>query len=178
MKELHLDDLKLGLPGVTKAVGAFLAEAAAYCLDKQGHQSGINLKIFGDFNEEYALYWTDVIDTQVKRTWADQEEATEYAATAIAMLLILDLTNYTIAHRTSKGDRADYFLVQKTAPYAIVAKALLEISGIFTERRGNTMNMRIKMKKDNIDKIVNRKKTAYIVIVSFELPKAKIIRYE
>lgn len=178
MKELHLDVLKLGLPGITKAVGTFLAEAAAYCPDKQGHKSGVKIKIFGNFNEEYAIYWTDVIDDQVKRAWADQEEATEYAATAIATLLILDLTDFTIAHRTSKGDRVDYFLVQKTAPYAIVAKALLEVSGIFTETRGNTINMRVKIKKDNIDRISNRKKPAYIVIVSFQIPQAKIVIYE
>lgn len=34
------------------------------------------------------------------------------------------------------------------------------------------------MKKDNVDKIPNRKKTAYIVIVAFQIPKAKIVIYE
>lgn len=95
MKELHLNRLKEGLPGITPAVGTYLAEAAAYCLDAQGYQSGVILKLFGNFNEDFALIWTDVVDDQVKRAWDDQVEAIEYAPTARAILLILELTNFT-----------------------------------------------------------------------------------
>lgn len=178
MKELHLDDLKLGYPGLTKTVGAFLAEAAAYCLDAQGHKSGVNLKIFGNFEEDYTLHWTDEIDDQVKRTWADKTEATEYGATAIATLLMIDLKGYVIANRTNKGGRVDYYLVEKDAPLSVVARALLEVSGIFDENRSNTINMRVGIKKANIDKLKNRTTPAYIIIVSFQIPKAKVVIYE
>lgn len=33
MDELHFDDLKDDVSGITNAIGTFLAEAAAYCLD-------------------------------------------------------------------------------------------------------------------------------------------------
>lgn len=178
MKELHLNRLKEGLPGITAAVGTYLAEAAAYCLDAQGHQSGSVLKVVGNFEEEFILIWTDIIDDQVKRAWGDQNEATEYAATAIAILLILELTNFLIGQRSNQTDRTDYYLIDSNQSYSAPPKAILEISGIFKETPSNSINMRLRTKKKNIDKISNRQETAYIVIVEFQIPKAKISIYE
>lgn len=178
MKELHLDDLKIGYPGVTTAVGTFLAEAAAYCFEMQGHKSGVHLKLFGDFQENYIIHWTDKIDDQVKRAWADTTEATEYAATAIAILLMIDLKGYVVSNRTNKGGRVDYYLAEKDAPLSVISKALLEVSGIFEEKRGNTIGMRLSMKKSNIDKLAHRTVPAYIIIVTFLIPRAKIVIYE
>lgn len=178
MKELHLDDLKNGLPGMTSTVGAFLAEAAAFCLEMQGHKSSVILKVDGDFKEDYSLYWTDKVDEQVKRTWADENEATEYAATAIATLLVLDLTGFLISRRSKQTDKIDYYLINKNQPGLPPPRALLEISGIFHEKPGNTINSRLRIKKISIDKIPNRTLSAYIIIVAFQIPKAKITIYE
>lgn len=38
--------------------------------------------------------------------------------------------------------------------------------------------MRLRTKKNNLDKIPNRQEIAYIVIVEFQIPKAKMIVYE
>ena len=178
MKELHLNRLKEGLPGITAAIGAYLAEAAAYCLDAQGHQSGVILKVVGEYEEEFALIWTDVVDEQVKRAWADEVEATEYAATAIAILLILELTELLISQRSNQTNRTDYFLIDKNQSHSHPPKAFLEVSGIFHEKPSNTIQMRLRTKKKNIDKIPNRREVTYIVIVEFLIPKAKMIIYE
>jgi len=178
MKNLHLDDLQKEVSGITKAIGNFLTEAAAYCLDAQGHQSGVVLKIVGDFEEEFSLHWTTKIDDKVKKAWADEKEATEYAATAIAILLTLRLTGFVISKRLRQGDRADYFLVKRDPSSQTSSKALLEVSGIFEEHSGNTINARVRIKKENIDKIPNRNLTAVIIVVAFNNVKAKIIIYD
>jgi len=178
MDELHFDDLKDDVSGITNAIGTFLAEAAAYCLDAQGHQSGVILKVIGDFENEFSLHWTTTIDEKVKKAWADEKEATEYAATAIAILLTLKLTGYVIYKRLRQGERADYFLVKRDMSDKLNSNALLEVSGIFEEHAKNTINARVNIKKENIDKIPNREKTAVIIVVAFNNAKAKIIIYD
>ncbi|HFA47536.1 MAG TPA: hypothetical protein ENJ95_00805 [Bacteroidetes bacterium] len=178
MKTIHLDQLKAGLPGITKAIGAYLAEAAAYCLDAQRHKPGVVLKVEGSFEAEFSLRWTDVIDDRTKQAWADEKEATEYAATAIAILLVRELTEFELSKRLRQGDRADYFLAKKNAPSALAPEGFLEVSGIFEETPGNTINMRLGIKKANIDKIQGREKTAIIIVVALNIPKAKIIVHD
>ncbi len=41
MNKLKLDELKNGLPGVSKNIAAFLVEAAVICLDQNGYRSGL-----------------------------------------------------------------------------------------------------------------------------------------
>lgn len=178
MKNLYLDNLKDGVPGITNAIGTFLAEAAGYCLDAQGHQSGVVLKVIGDFEADFSLHWTGVIDDKIKKAWADEKEATEYAATAIAILLVHELTDYFISKRLRQGDRADYFLEKRNISNKNTSSALLEISGIFEEHARNTINARVRIKKENIDKIPNRNLTAVIIVVAFNIAKAKIIIYD
>jgi NADH dehydrogenase FAD-containing subunit len=43
--DLSLDALVIGLPAVTSAFGASLAEAAAVCLDAQGQESRIRARV-------------------------------------------------------------------------------------------------------------------------------------
>lgn len=178
MRNLHLNKLKEGIPGITKAIGAFLAEAAAFCFDAQGHKPGVILKITGDFEEEFSVFWTDKINKSVKKAWADKKEATEYAATAIALLLIRELTDFSVSKRLRQGERADYFLEKRNAENDSTTEAILEVSGIFEEKLSNTVNMRLGVKKANIDKIENRDKTAVIIVVAFNIPKAKISLYD
>ncbi len=39
-EEMHLNTLKKGTPGITAVFGQCLAEAAAVCLEDQGHSAG------------------------------------------------------------------------------------------------------------------------------------------
>ena len=152
MRTIHLNTLKEGIPGITVAIGAFLAEAAAYCLEIQGHKSGVILHVTGDYEAKFSLKWSENIDDSVKKAWADEKEATEYGATAIALLLIDELTDFVISKRLRQGERADYFLQKKEHLNILSSQAILEVSGIFEEKKGNTINMRIGVKKANIDK--------------------------
>ena len=46
--EIVLDNLSLGMPGITPTFGATLAEAATVCLEAQSHNSGVKMAVDGD----------------------------------------------------------------------------------------------------------------------------------
>lgn len=178
MRKIHLDSLKIGLPGISPAAGTFLAEAAAYSLHVQGHRSGIILEVEGDFNDQFIIEWTDKIDNQVLNTWKDHNEAVEYAATAIAILLLLKFTNFVIAERSFQHGIGDYILTTKEQNAYIgnekQISGFLEVSGIWQESKGNTLNIRLRKKKEKFKKRFG--KSAFIIIAEFSLPKAKMIQ--
>ncbi len=180
MKKLHLNNLKKGLPGLTKTAGAFLAEAAAYCLDSQGYQSGVHLKISGDISSEVAIVWTDKVDEQVRRTWKDSKEAVEYAATAIGILLTLKYTDYIIAERGRQDGVADYILTKRNKQANLLnfetPQAHLEVTGILKETASNTIKARLRTKKLKAKKYTKQGIEVLIIITEFSIPKAKIIK--
>ena len=179
MKKLKLDQLKKGTLGITKVVGAYLAQATAYFLELNGHKSGVVLEVDGIFQDKFELTWTDEIDDQVKRSWRDNLEATEYGAVGIAALLSESLLNLSIVERSYIGTRVDYILGQSSdddRPF--VVKARLEVSGIGKETAGNSIDQRIKVKLNQIKKSEDHSLPAYVIVVEFGLPRAKIIEYE
>jgi len=136
VRELILTQLAEGLPAVTPAFGAALAEAGAICFEKQNHPNGVELNVDGAFTAKYKVYWQKVTDQMMLRCWNDYEVTTEHAAYGVAFLLICDLTEYTVIERRRKGDGFDYWLgegkSEEKLPFQ--KKARLEVSGI---RRGN-----------------------------------------
>lgn len=180
MEKLHLNNLKLGLPGLTKTAGAFLAEAAAYCLDSQGFKPGVVLKVVGDINKEVAIFWTDKVDEQVKRTWKDSKEAVEYAATAIGILLTLEYTEFIIGERGRQDGVADYILTKRKETASLLnfdsPQAHLEITGILTEKAGNTIEGRLSIKKQKAKKYTKDGQQILIIVTEFSIPKAKIVK--
>ncbi len=60
MRTLDLNHLKTGrLPGLSRNVGAFLAEAAEVSLHQNGHRSGVVLKVSGAFSEAFQVVWSE-----------------------------------------------------------------------------------------------------------------------
>lgn len=66
MLEANLENLKKGFPAISKSIGQYLAEGGAYCLEMNGHTSGVVLLVEGDFNEPMKLFWQDEVNDQVK----------------------------------------------------------------------------------------------------------------
>lgn len=90
---LNLQSLSQGLPAITPAFGAAIAEAGAICLTDEAHQPGVTLKVEGEFSATFKLDWQPVTE-QTRRCWNDEEYTTEQAAYGIAFLLILQLSCY------------------------------------------------------------------------------------
>jgi hypothetical protein len=107
---LVLDDLSDGLPAITPEFGAALAQAAAVCLQSQNHSSGAVLRVSGGWRRKFAVQWKPVTE-QMKRCWNEATEATEFGACALAILLVIELTEFTVIERSRKGTGFDYVCV-------------------------------------------------------------------
>lgn len=165
---LNLPDLAHGLPAITPAFGAALAEAGAVCLTGQGHTQGAQLQITGDWTAAYNLYWQPVTP-QMLRCWNDQEYTTEQAAYAIALLLMKQLKDFTVVERSRRGTGFDYWLGHQNAGWFSLQKLVrLEVSGI---RQGtlSQIKARVKLKAEQL-KPVGQLLPAYIVVVEFSQP--------
>ncbi len=180
MRRLNLDILKNGIPVISEKTGAFLAEAAAICLTLSGYESGVLLQVEGVINETFEVKWSDKITDSILNSWNDPKEATEFGATALALLLLLEKTNYTYFIRAFQGAGIDYWLGTGTytgeqMPIA-ARKGRLEISGILKATKGNTINMRVAQKEKQSKKTDDTNLPVYIVVVEFSQPKAKIVK--
>lgn len=180
MKTLDLDKFKTGIPVISKKIGAFLAEAAAICLHLNGYQSGVKLQVEGEVVDTLTIKWNDEVTNDVLNSWNDAKEATEFGATALAILLLLEYTNFTYFIRAFQGTGIDYWLGKGKYSGEILPtgdrKGRLEISGILKASKGNTINMRVNQKKKQSKKTDNTDLPVYIVVVEFSEPKAKIIK--
>jgi hypothetical protein len=175
---LDLNDLcrnKPERPGWSLTFGAICAEAAAVCLDDQGHTVPVNLQIDGSQSGTIALRWTAIDDT-IRRFNADQEVATEYGAYGIAALIMPHLTHLTIIERSVKGKGFgfDFWLgsIGSAAPL-FQRKARLEVSGI---RQGSKAliqsRVNMKLKQISPSDVVA---PGYVVVVEFGTPKAQVV---
>jgi hypothetical protein len=148
-----------------------MADAAAVCLEDQGHGSEVALRVTGEFRELYLLQGLDVTD-QMRATY-DPEEATEFGAYGIAILLMRDLTGLTV-QRAFKGGGFDYWLgiVDEDRPFANMAR--LEVSGIRRGKRGQ-IAARVKEKLEQVRRS-DGLLTAYVVVVEFSAPLVRVER--
>jgi hypothetical protein len=174
MRKLDLNDLKKGMPGVSEAVGNFLAEAATVCLSLNGHHSGVKLEVEGTYQELFEVIWQEVPDESIINSWKDLKEAAEYGATAIALLLMLALTDYDAFVRVPQQMNADYVLIKTVETQGDEPAAYLEISGIFQENSGNTIRMRFSAKERQLIEKNTGDLPVLIVVAEFSIPKAKI----
>ena len=164
LNELDTDNI----PGISRAKGNELAEAGAVCLESQGHTRGACLTVRNGANNSYRLDWPPVTD-QARRTWNDEEEATEDGAVGIAVLLASREIGYAVVLRSRKGTGFDYWLGENVLDF----KASMEVSGI---RNGNDSQVRARVQEKL--RQMNRSNAlglpAYAIVVEFGRPLAEI----
>lgn len=160
-------------PGITESVGQFMAEALAVCLDSQEHNNNAILTVTGFFEGQYTLEHGPVTD-HMRRSHNDSEVATEYGAYGISILLIDFNTDLTVIERSRKGTGFDYWLGSKDSPAPYFQqKARLEVSGI---RCGTDVAIDSRVRnKIKQTKRSNGSLPAYIAVIEFGTPKAKVV---
>jgi hypothetical protein len=171
--ELPLDNLVHGFPHIPAEGGAMLAQAAVVCFDHEGHTPGVTLRVDGAFTAAFSLSWSETLTEAKRRFWNDLEEATQQGAYAVAILLIRALTGYTVIERSRKGTGFDWWL--GTEDNLFQGKARLEVSGILrgTPRR---INSRLKARMGQTGRSDELALTAYVVVVEFGTPRAKVVQ--
>ncbi len=169
--KIDLNHLKSGVGNITATYCANLADAAAVCLDNQHHSQGIALRVMGDYNDEYLLYWPDVTD-KMNSTWADLEDAAEHGAYGLAFLLIISMTGFTVIERSIKGTGFDYWIGGDSL-FPFQNKARLEVSGILNGSN-KIIRARLKEKIEQTKKSDDLSLKAYIVIIEFSTPLSQV----
>jgi hypothetical protein len=176
-KELVIDELKKGLPGLTKVWGGLLCEASSYCLECNNHQDGIKILITGLINESCKLRWSKVSSSQVINSWNDHDELVEYGATGIAILEIINFTEYTVMQRSRKGTAVDYWLCNKDEEILFQQSARMEVAGILHGKKGDIdQRLRGKIKRLSKPKLEGSSLPVFIIIVEFSHPTTKMVK--
>ena len=180
MRKLNLDILQEGLSGISPTRGAFYREAAIVALSRFGFQSGVILKIVGEIQDEVCIEWTNDIEIEALGSWRDELQIANFGAVGMALLLASNLLEFKNFEEGTIGTGIDFWISKKPFLEEEIAfynrEARLEVSGILSAKKGNTINMRIKQKKKQITKSDFLRLPGWIIVVEFSTPKSKIVK--
>ncbi|MDH3458404.1 MAG: hypothetical protein OER90_16295 [Gemmatimonadota bacterium] len=148
-----------------------MAEAASVCLDDCGHTSPTYLAVDGDQDRSYAMIW-QLVTEQARRSWADEQFATEQGAYGVAILLVRDMRGHSVVERSRKGNGFDYWMGPADGTL-FSAKSRLEVSGI---RRGDPgqIGRRVREKTQQIA-VSSGRLPGIVVVVEFGKPIARLV---
>jgi hypothetical protein len=169
-KKMSLAALSDGMPGLTPACGQLLAEAAAVCLENRNHKTPVRFPRAGLMHNDLHMEWVPV-DDQSRRCYADMQEATEWGACGVAILVVKEATGKLVVERSKKGTGFDYWLGDKDddgLPFAGTSR--LEVSGILTGTKSQ-IDSRIRQKKEQI-KPTDHLAHGFVAVVEFGTPIA------
>ena len=177
--DLDLYSLFHGRIGLTRSEGGHLAECAVVCYHKTGKTRLPNLRVTGRYAKEFALTGP-AVTRQMRRTYADAQEATEYGACGIAALVLEVCAGLTILERAPKGEGGfDYYLApfsegQNTDSENFFgsATATLEVSGIL---QGTETDSQYRL-NEKIRQVQNRASSlpVFLAIVTFSISSVRI----
>jgi hypothetical protein len=170
---LDLEKLRNGIMGLSPEICSFYMQACTVCLEWHSHKSGIVLHKENNTKAKFNLVWAKNKD-KIKKGWKDMEEATEYGATAIALIMAKKYSGYESVERSAKGTGFDYWLGEDDDLVGIFQnKARLEISGILEESSNNSLKKRVKSKIKQTEKSKNLGLKAHICVTEFKNPKTE-----
>ena len=171
---LHLSDLgTISFPGLTKAQGNNMAEAAAFLLDLSGHDQRVQLDVTGVKEGSYRVTWPPLPDN-VADARNDLQDETEDGASGLAILLALRHMGYEVTLRSRKGAGFDYRM-RKEGPQGEESEARFEVSGILNPPAGEVSrrsNRKIKQIKDSEEP--GDESPAFVMVIEFKTPSARI----
>jgi hypothetical protein len=172
-RRLHLVTLWDGMPGLTPSLGGSLAEAAAVCLEDQGHGAVVDLTVEGHFEEVFALERSPV-DEQMRNAHCHQETATENGACGVALAAICELTGLTVLRQSSRWTGVDYWLGLREAKQFQASSLVLEVSGI---RKGedHTTRARVRQKAAQMRKW-GLEPPGLVAVVEFSRPVMRTLK--
>lgn len=172
---LILQHLVNGCPAITSSLGGVLSESASVCLADQGHGLQSQMAISGTFGGHYVVN-RPVVTSQMSSAHNDLQDATEYGACGIAILLIKDLEGLTVVERSRKGTGIDYWMGDDSNPNApFQRKARLEVSGILNGTEAQ-VNHRVNKKLNQTNRSAGTGLDRYVVVVEFSAPKAMVVK--
>jgi hypothetical protein len=168
---LDLRNLSAGtIPRISRGMASALAEAAGVCLTEAGHKTGVTMRVYADSVSGCRIEW-DPASSDSHRFWRDEDEATEYGACGVAVLLIREATELTVIERCRKGPGFDYWLGSEEDDL-FEHKARLEVSGL-RKADESAVRARVRRKAKQIS-VSDGALPGYVVIVEFGQPTSHV----
>jgi hypothetical protein len=170
----RFDGLKAGKLGLSPAYGAFVAEAASYCLFRNHHHSPGSLILTIEQPEVTSLLW-DEVNADLDPTWADLKEAAEYGAYAVALVVCFHVSKFShVARCAQSGTGIDIWLTESTDDRGIFQhSARLEVSGIFNGGQ-SAIKARLRQKLEQTKRSDHTMLPAFVAVVEFGLPEIRM----
>ena len=178
---LDMDDLNAEIPALTDALALQMQEAVVMCMKPHGHSSGVScdLRNFDEVLADLRIQWKLSYSERIRRAFGDSRNAAERAGEAIAILIILAFTNYTVRERARIGDGFDFWLSpvddDDGDDYLFQRAMGLEAKGLSNERYPSG---RVKAGLAQIRKSKNALLPALVVASEFSRPVIYMVRYE
>lgn len=174
---ISLESLHVGIPALTEAFADFYKENCMICLDNQGHSSGVLLQVqYGTLSQKFEVQWCGDVTEHMRRAYADMVRATDHAACAFALLIVREVTDFTVVTPSAIGSTIDYYLAPKSQDDTLIFNhtARLEASGILIETDNNSIQKRIRTKQRRLR--AEGELTDFIVVVAFTAPRAEMVQ--
>lgn len=172
-RRITLSSLRDGMPGLTPAWGGVMAEAASVCLESQGHGLWVDLKVEGEFREEFIVERLG-ISVQMRNAHRNEEKTTEHGAYGIALLTLVQLTGQTVLSQSWKWTGFDYTFGSEQEEDLFQEATRLEISGI---RQGTERAIRTRV-QEKLTQMRSRRSSglarSLVAIVEFSRPYVRI----
>ncbi len=172
LRRVALSSLPEKLPHFSPEVLESHAQAAGVVLEDRGNASGAVLTVEGDFEGTFTLSYRKPTKA-AKRAWMDFEEAVEKGACAIAFLVVLEVTEYTVIERSAKGTGIDYWLGCQD-DILLEKAARLEVSGIRSGEEAR-VKARVKEKRRQTNQSEGRL-PAYASVTEFGTPRSVLVQ--
>ena len=173
MNIFTIEELKDTITLFSRNQANFLSENCIVALEHNQHRSGCVLKLDGDTTEDIQLQWSSEI---VKNGYKEEKKFIEKSAEALSFFLCRYLTEFNLIEEASIGTGIDYWLgYDKDHDLfnpANFLQARLEISGINSEAGSNTLESRVKAKKQQTVPTDGTQLPAYISVIEHSTPKA------
>jgi hypothetical protein len=172
---LDLDSLARGIPVINQDAAGFYKQNCMVCFQDQGHPSGVILSVDREGGStSLGVHWRGSVNNQMRKAYGDLRKATEYAACAVALLLVRELTDFTAVEQAAIGTTVDYFLAPQVPDDTLIFNraARLETSGILKEEGSNTVDRRA---REKLQRLKPSSIPTVIAIVEFGSPKSKMV---
>lgn len=169
MKILDLKTLEDGhSTGLSVRYGSFLAEGASVCLEHHSHPLQVALPVEGVIAESFELSRL-MVNELSKNSFADLEEAVQFGAMGVAVMLINHEKGYKV-NRSWKGTGFDFWVGKNQDDYPFENMLRMEVSGDL-QGTDPELKVRLNRKLQQTIRSADSGLPAYAVIVEFSNPK-------
>lgn len=179
---LDLDDLNTDIPALTDALAQHMQAAVVMCMEPHKHSPGVScgLKNLDETLASLRIRWNMPCSERIRRAFGDSRNAAERAGEAIAILMVLAFTGYTVSKRARIGSGFDFWLTQSDDDdeYPFQHNMGLESKGLSHARYTSQIVTAVKGGLAQIRKSKFAELPALVVATEFSRPVIYMVQYE